>query len=266
MDVLTEVVETGEEIMEMRNQLEELVTVLLQDNNIIENMTKKCERSEQIKRDLMVMILKMKRELVDEHIKRKEEETKVEKLGKALAEERNTSVEVKRENQTMEDKINYIKKKLKTCEMEKNGIFIKIERIRDKIVEEKKEKMYLQQRVLDELQYYKREMTRSRIVIQYGAKGMNMMKKHLEQNVKTLEEQKEENEKLKEELTKYKNNYNDRNLNHDLIFEELKNLEEFLRPRQTLCVRTSRRNTLQLNIIQKIKEQLTERYCRLLIT
>lgn len=263
--------ESSDDVEKMKRQLEELMEILLhndENDKIADNKKKKIERSERLKCNLIEMIINIKKFVFEEKTKNEKNEKKIEILETNLNEEKTIADKIRKENERLIDRVNYMKRKLKSCEMEGTDLLKNMETLRLNAEQERENKRLQEHRVVQELkglQYYKREMIRSRIIIEYGAKGMALLKRNLEYCARKLQEQKSENEELKKELAKYKKNYTNRSMNYDLMMQDLQNLEKFLELRKRSCFRKTHRTKLEMNIIRRVKELLTEGYCRFLI-
>ena len=254
------VVLSGKEIGDIRRRLEELVSILHDDALKIDVLQKKCAQKESEKHDLVRTSEKLKAELHSEQMKRKAEEAKVKELQKALKREQHIIESMTQENERTKEETTEIRKKIKTYEIMNYDLIINIEKIKREVEMEKGRRkddekfavvglQYYER--LNSLQYYEREMLRTRRLIDYGAKRIAFLKRKLDYCLNELNEVKRENETLKEELFKYKNNYWDRNINYYRMTLQLQNLERFLE-------KFLERNEVEFIIIRHIREKLSE--------
>lgn len=253
-DVLSQLLEC-EEMGEIRGKLEELVVVLQDESSTNETLQADYERTNREKQYLLNSVNKLKTELEEERNKRKEEEKKVAELQKSLKKEYDKIDLIKKEYEKTKEEINTVKKKLNTCEMEKYDIMINVEKIKVEMEWEwgkKKDMDMIIETPLAGTQYYEREMSRSRRIIDYGAKSISFLKRKLDDSVNELKELKLESETNKEELARYKTNYWDRSINYDRVMLDLLNLERLL---------SFRRNAVECNIVRRIKEVLSVSIC-----
>lgn len=254
------VVLSGKEIGEIRRKLEELVSILHDDAKTIDMLTKRLDRSEHEKNDLVVNVEKLKSELQHERQKRKEEERKVKELQKVLAREHAIVENMTKENEKTKEETIDIKKKIKTYEIMNYDLMMNSEKIKREMEQEKGRRkedekfamvglQYYER--LAGLQYYEREMVRTRRLIDYGAKRIAFLKRKLDYCLNELVEVKRENDRIKAELFKYKNNYWDRNINYYRMMLQLQNLERFLE-------KFLERNEVEFIIIRHVRQKLSE--------
>lgn len=234
-----------ENMEDIRNNLAQLVDIFHNENTMVEYLKEKYERAEKEKQTLQLNYDEIKTKLDNAEQIIKSKEQKIIALENLLNEKITAHDSlVKAHEADMSD----MKERLAICEREKYDVMLNIERYISEI-----DTGSSANPTFTLSSFNDREIIKCGKLIDY-ARNMLTMKTKLAQYSNELQKQQLESKKDKDELIKYRMNYWDRNMFHNLVMHDLFSLESHLST-SFFCFQRFR---VERRVIERIKELLKE--------